>query len=142
MSHGPIDFIAVEFKGNKFKGEIIPALAELIANKTVRIIDLVIVMKDAKGQVEIAELKQLSPDIVAVFDPLAWEANEMIKESDAQMVGRDMENNSTAAVMLFEHLWAVKFKDAVLGANGRLLMQERIPHEVVEEALEDLALPE
>jgi len=142
MSHGPIDFVAIEFKGNKFKGEIIPALRDLITNQTIRVIDLVIVMKDEKGLVEIAELKQLSPEIIAVFDPLAWEANEMIKEADAQMVGRDMQNNSTAAVMLFEHLWAVKFKDAVLGADGRLLMQERIPHEVVEEALEDLALPE
>ena len=65
----------------------------------------------------------------------------MIKEVDAQMVGSNMENNSTAAVMLFENLWAVKFKEAVLNADGRLLMQERIPNEVVLEALEDLSLP-
>jgi hypothetical protein len=141
MTHGPIDFVAIEFKGNQFKGEIIPALGELIANKTIRIIDLVIVLKDEKGEVEIAELKQLSPDVVAVFDPLGWESNEMIKHDDAQLVAKDMENNSTAAVMLFENLWAVKFKAAVLNANGRLLMQERIPHEVVMEALEDLSLP-
>jgi hypothetical protein len=139
MSYGPVDFIALEFKGNKFKGEIIPALVELVANKTIRIIDLVIVLKDEKGQVEIAELQQLSPDVIAVFDPLAWEANEMIKEEDANMVGRNMENNSTAAVMLFENLWAIKFKDAVVNASGRLLMQERIPGTVVDEALEDLA---
>jgi hypothetical protein len=142
MTYGPIDFVALEFKGNQFKGEIIPALVDLIANKTIRIIDLVIVQKDKKGAVEIAELKQLSPDIVAVFDPLAWESNEMIKEADAQMVGENMENNSTAAVMLFENLWAIKFKDAVLNAKGRVLMQERIPNEVVLEAVEDLSLPD
>jgi hypothetical protein len=142
MTYGPIDFVALEFKGNQFKGEIIPALVDLIANKTIRIIDLVIVQKDKKGVVEIAELKQLSPDIVAVFDPLAWESNEMIKEADAQMVGENMENNSTAAVMLFENLWAIKFKDAVLNAKGRVLMQERIPNEVVLEAVEDLSLPD
>jgi hypothetical protein len=141
MTYGPIDFVALEFKGNNFKGEIIPALVELIANKTIRVIDLVIVLKDEKGHVEIAELQQLSPDIIAVFDPLDKEVNEMIKEEDAQMVGSNMENNSTAAVMLFENLWAVKFKEAVLNADGRLLMQERIPHEVVLEALEDLSLP-
>ena len=139
MSYGPVDLIALEFKGNKFKGEIIPALVELVANKTIRIIDLVIVLKDAKGKVEIAELQQLSPDVIAVFDPLAWEANEMIKDEDAHMVGSNMENNSTAAVMLFENLWAIKFKDAVINASGRLLMQERIPGTVVDEALEDLA---
>jgi hypothetical protein len=139
MSYGPVDFIALEFKGNKFKGEIIPALIELVANKTIRIIDLVIVLKDAKGKVEIAEIQQLSPDVIAVFDPLAWETNEMIKDEDAHMVGSNMENNSTAAVMLFENLWAIKFKDAVQNASGRLLMQERIPGTVVDEALEDLA---
>jgi hypothetical protein len=139
MSYGPVDFIALEFKGNKFKGEIIPALVELVANKTIRIIDLVIVLKDAKGKVEIAELQQLSPDVIAVFDPLDKEVNEMIKDEDALMVGSNMENNSTAAVMLFENLWAIKFKDAVINASGRLLMQERIPGTVVDEALEDLA---
>ena len=142
MTYGPIDFIALEFKGNNFKGEIIPALVELIANKTIRVIDLVIVLKDEKGKVEIAELQQLTPDIIAVFDPLDKEVNGLIKEVDATMVGRNMENNSTAAVMLFENLWAVKFKEAVLNADGRLLMQERIPNEVVLEALEDLSLPE
>jgi hypothetical protein len=141
MTYGPIDFVALEFKGNNFKGEIIPALVELIKNKTIRVIDLVIVLKDAKGHVEVAELQQLSPDIIAVFDPLDKGVNEMIKEVDAQMVGSNMENNSTAAVMLFENLWAVKFKEAVLNADGRLLMQERIPNEVVLEALEDLSLP-
>jgi hypothetical protein len=141
MTYGPIDFVALEFKGNNFKGEIIPALVDLIAKKTIRVIDLVIVLKDAKGHVEIAELQQLSPDIIAVFDPLEREVNEIIKEADAQLVGRNMENNSTAAVMLFENLWAVKFKEAVLNADGRLLMQERIPNEVVLEALEDLSLP-
>ena len=142
MTYGPIDFIALEFKGNNFKGEIIPALVELIANKTIRVIDLVIVLKDEKGKVEVAELQQLTPDIIAVFDPLDKEVNGLIKEVDATMVGRNMENNSTAAVMLFENLWAVKFKEAVINADGRLLMQERIPHEVVLEALEDLSLPE
>ena len=48
MTYGPIDFIALEFKGNQFKGEIMPALVELIANKTIRVIDLVIVLKDEK----------------------------------------------------------------------------------------------
>jgi hypothetical protein len=139
MTYGPIDFIALEFKGNNFKGEIIPALIDLVKNKTIRIIDLVIVLKDKKGVVEVAELQQLTPEIIAIFNPLDKEVNEMIKVEDAQMVGRNMENNSTAAVMLFENLWAVKFKEAALKANGRVLMQERIPHEVVLEALEDLA---
>lgn len=141
MTYGPIDFVALEFKGNQFKGEILPALRDLITSRTIRVIDLVIVLKDKQGKVEVAELQQLTPDIIAIFDPVEHEVSEMIKDEDAYMVGQNMENNSTAAVMLFENLWAVRFKEAVLNANGNLLMQLRIPHQVVLEALEDLSLP-
>jgi uncharacterized membrane protein len=139
--YGPIDFVALEFKTKNLKGEVIPELVKLISDKTIRIIDLVIVQKDEKGLVEAAELQQLAPEIIAVFDPLDREVNEMIKLDDTNMIGSQMENGTLAAVMLFENLWAVKLKEAVVKANGRILMQERIPHQVVEEAIEDLSLP-
>jgi uncharacterized membrane protein len=139
MTYGPIDFIALEFKGNQFKGDILASLLELIEQKIVRVIDLVIVVKDENGAVEVRELKQLAPNLVAVFDPLGAEVTEMITDKDAHAVGEALENNSTAAVMLFENLWAIKFKDAVLEANGRLIFQERIPHEVVQEAVAEMA---
>jgi hypothetical protein len=43
-------------------------------------------------------------------------------------------------MMLFENLWAVKFKNTVLNANGRVVMQERIPSAVVEETMAKFAL--
>jgi hypothetical protein len=140
MTYGPVDFLALEFKGNQFKGEILPALLELVNNGTVNLIDLVIVMKDQGGNVTLRELQQTDPSTVKLFDPLKAEVSGMIKKEDLDMVGEKLENNTTAAVMLFENLWAVKFKEAVLNANGRLVMFERIPHEVVQEALEDFAL--
>jgi hypothetical protein len=139
--YGPIDFVALEFKTKNLKGEVIPELVKLISDKTIRIIDLVIVQKDEKGLVEAAELQQLAPEIIAVFDPLDREVNEMIKLEDTNMIGSQLENGTLAAVMLFENLWAVKLKEAVVNANGRVLMQERIPHQVVMEAVEDLSLP-
>ena len=30
MTYGPIDFIALEFPGNRFRGEILPELFELV----------------------------------------------------------------------------------------------------------------
>ena len=77
-----------------------------------------------------------------IFDPLKTEITGMIKKEDLDMVGEKLENNTTAAVMLFENTWAVKFVQAVLNANGRVVMQERIPRDVVEEALEDFKLAE
>jgi hypothetical protein len=138
MTYGPIDFLALEFKGNQFKGEILPALLELINNGTIRLIDLVIVMKDPQGAVTMRELQQADGEIVQIFDPHKAEVAGMIKKGDLDMVAEKLENNTTGAVMLFENLWAVKFVEAVVNASGRVVMQERIPHDVVEETLAEL----
>lgn len=135
MTYGPIDFLALEFETDQLKGEILPVLLELVKNKIVRVIDLVIVQKYADGHHEVMEMQQLAPDLLAVFDPLEVEISGIIQAEDIANVAEAMETGANTAVLLFENLWAVKFKEAVLRANGRLLAQERIPHEVVEEAL-------
>ena len=142
MTYGPIDFIAIEFKGNQFKGEIMPALLELVNNNIVRVIDLVIVQKDADGSVKMQEMQQHDKAVLALFDPSKTEITGMIQQEDLQMIGEKVENNTTAAVLLFENLWAIKFKQAVLNANGQVLMQERIPHEVVEEVFKAISAVE
>ena len=133
MTYGPVDFLAIEFKGNHFKGELMPALLDLVNNEIIHIIDLVIVQKDANGTVSMQEMQQHDNAMLSLFDPRRAEVTGMIQRDDLEMIGEKIENNSTAAVLLFEHLWAIKFKQAVLNANGRVLMQERIPHEVVDE---------
>ena len=139
MSYGPIDFLALEFDNEKLKGEIMPALMELVENKIVRVIDLVVIQKDQDGKHEALELQQLAPEVIAIFDPLMVEISGIIQVEDIDAIAEQMENNTTAAVLLFENLWAIKFKEAVLRANGRLLAQERIPYQVVDEALEIFA---
>jgi uncharacterized membrane protein len=142
MTYGPIDFLALEFKTDQLKGEILPELLELVKNKIVRVIDLVIIQKYEDGHHEAAEMQQLAPDLLALFDPLEVETSGIIQVEDIADVAEAMENGTNAALLLFENLWAVKFKEAVLRANGRLLAQERIPHEVVEEAMEIFAKAE
>jgi uncharacterized membrane protein len=142
MTYGPIDFIALDFKTDQLKGEIIPELLELVKNKVVRVIDLVMIQKYEDGHHEAAEMQQLAPDLLAFFDPLEVETSGIIQVEDIANVAEAMENGTNAAILLFENLWAVKFKEAVLRANGRLLAQDRIPHEVVEEAMEIFAKAE
>jgi len=139
MTYGPIDFLAIKFPGNQFKGEILPALVDLIERGVIRLLDLVFVMKDEDGNIGMRELEQPDDDLLVVFDPSKLETQGMIKLDDLNMIGVELENNSSAAVMLFENLWAVRFKQALLNANAELIMQERIPHEVVLETLQDMS---
>ncbi|MGE5375545.1 MAG: DUF6325 family protein [Bacteroidota bacterium] len=139
MTYGPIDFVALEFKGNQFKGEILPALLDLVNRDVVRVIDMIVVKKDADGTVTTQEMQEHDDAVLAVFNPLKAEINGMIQVEDIEMIGEKLEPNSTAAVMLFENLWAVNFVKAVENANGRAVMHVRIPHEVVVETMEKIA---
>ena len=139
MTLGPIDFIALEFPGNRFKGEILPYLFELADKEIIRIIDLVVIMKDQDGQVTVRELRELDPAHFEMFNPLKAEVNQMITESDIAVIAEKLADNSTAGILLIENLWAKKTQQAMVDANGRLVMFERIPLDVVEGALADIA---
>ena len=117
-------------------------MLELVKNKIVRVIDLVIIQKYEDGRHEAMEMQQLTPDLLALFDPLEVEISGIIQVEDIANVAEAMENGTNVALLLFENLWVVKFREAVLRANGRLLAHERIPFEVVDEALETFAMAE
>jgi hypothetical protein len=135
MTYGPVDFLALEFKTDRLKGEILPELLELVRNKIVRVIDLVMIQKYEDGHHEAMEMRQLAPDLLAVLNPLEVEVSAIIQAEDISNVAEAMENGTNAAILLFENLWAVKFREAVLRADGRMLAHERIPFEVIDETL-------
>ncbi len=142
MTYGPVDFVALEFKGNQFKGEIFPELMKLVNDGVVRVIDIIVVRKDADGNVTHQEIQETDQSVLAVFNPLKAEINGMIQVEDIEMIGEKLENNTTAALLMFENLWAVNFVKAVENANGRSVMHVRIPHEVVVETMETIAAEE
>jgi hypothetical protein len=131
---GPVELIVVGFAGNRFTGEIAPALAELVEQGLIRIIDLAVVSKDADGAVTILEMQELSPEAAAAFTRLECAVNGLLSQADLEEIAEDLAPESTAAAMLFEHVWATRFATAVRAAHGELLLSERIPHAVVAEA--------
>ncbi len=137
MTYGPIDLIALEFPGNRFRGEILPEIFDLVEKEIIRVIDLVVIIKD-QGEVIVRELRELDAAHIAMFDPLQVEVSQMITRGDIDAIAEQLADNTTAGLMLIENLWAKKTQQAMLAANGRLVMFERIPHDVVEEALADI----
>jgi uncharacterized membrane protein len=136
---GPIDLLAIEFPGNHFTGEGLNELHRLVTNGTIRIIDLVVVTKNKEGQVSALELNDLGPNASAGLNALQATVSQMLTQDDIEAVGERLANNSTAAVMLYENTWAAKTKQAIMAANGRVVVQARVPHEIVQETLDDLA---
>ncbi len=142
MTYGPIDFLALEFKTDQLTGESLPALLELVEKKIIRVIDLVIILKDQEGEYEVLEIEELAPDVMAIFEPLEIEVSGIIQVEDIKLIAEAMEANTTAALLLFENLWAIEFGEAVTRSSGRMVMYDRIPFEVVNETLEIFAKAE
>jgi hypothetical protein len=87
-------------------------------------------------------MQELAPDVIAVLNPLNVEVTGLVQVEDIEVIAADLENNTTAAILLVENLWAIEFAEAVTRADGRLIMYDRIPFEVVNETLEIFASEE
>lgn len=135
----PVDYMIVAFPGNEFKGEIAPALADLVEKGTIRIIDLAFVSKDADGNIAAFELTDIDPDVRKGFENMGVEVNGLFNEEDLQAAGEELDPNSSAALLVWENLWARDVAQAIRNAGGELLDFERLPHEVVQ-AARDAAL--
>ena len=139
MALGPIELLVVKFPGNQFKGEIAPALQELVENGTIHVIDLIFAIKDEEGTLAVLELNDLGDEKLAVIAPVESELSGTLTEDDARSLTGGLENNSSAAIMLFENTWAARFAEALRGANAELILNERIPRVVIDELIAELA---
>jgi uncharacterized membrane protein len=131
---GPVDYLIVSFPGNNFTGEIGPAIAELVENGTIRIIDAAFVGKTEDGETIAMELTELAPDVQASLTRAGIEIGGLFNEDDLQDAADALEPNSSAALLVWENLWAAKTAQAMRDAGGQLVAFERLPHDVVQAA--------
>jgi Family of unknown function (DUF6325) len=132
---GPVEYMIVAFPGNNFRGEIAPAIAELADSGTIRIIDLGFISKDSQGKVTAAEMQDRQSAAGLAFQTIEAEIGELLNEDDLNTIGQELEPESSAAVLVWEDVWATKLKSAIQDAGGVLVEIERIPYQVVDEAL-------
>ena len=67
MDVGSVEYAIIAFPGNQFRGEIVPALEDLVDRDLVRILDLAFVVKDSDGNVEAIELSSLPEEEARAF---------------------------------------------------------------------------
>ena len=128
---GPVDYLVVEFPAgaSNFTGEMAAELLALVESGTIRVIDIVILTKDADGAVEAVEL----PDIGELGELQAIEAQlaELLAEEDVEHLAAAMEPGSTAGVLIWENLWAAPFAAAARRSGGQLIANGRIPIQAI-----------
>jgi hypothetical protein len=135
MSFGPIELLMVKFPSNRFTGEIARELTALVETGTIRLIDILFVRKDEYGGLTVLEINDLDDDDYTVFDPIVADISGLLSEDDIRQLSSTLANDSSAGLMVFENAWAKKFVDAVANAGGEVVLNERIPRAVIEEAV-------
>jgi hypothetical protein len=135
---GPVDYLMVRFPGNKFTGKIAPELNNLEKNGIIRVIDMVFVLKDATGKLAIMETKDLGGEAGTAYRELAKHTNEWFSQGDIEAIATSLPKNTSAALLLFENLWAIRFKETLLEADAELIDMGRIPPETIQKAEKQL----
>ena len=133
---GPVDYAIIAFPGNRFRGEIAPAIAGLVEEGTIRIIDIAFVGKDEDGNAIAMELTELDPDVQEGLEKLDIEVGGLFSDNDLMEAAEGLEANSSAALLVWENVWAREVAQAMRDAGGELLAFERLPHDVVQAARE------
>lgn len=123
---GPIDYLVIEFPGNRMTGEGWPILVDLVDRGIIRILDLAFIRKDEDGAVMGLSLQDLGEDGVelAVFEGAG---SGLLGDDDLAEAANAVEPGCSAGVLVYENTWAAPFAAAMRRSGGELVAFGRIP---------------
>jgi hypothetical protein len=133
---GPVDYLVVEFPAgaSNFTGEMATELLALVDSGTIRVIDILILTKDADGAVEAMELADV--DELGPLQAVEAQLAELLAADDVEHLAAAMEPGSTAGVLIWENLWASGFASAARRSGGQLIANGRIPIQAIIASIE------
>nr|WP_225320796.1 DUF6325 family protein [Streptomyces luteolifulvus] len=133
---GPVDYIVVEFPGNRMTGEAFPLLVDLVDRGLIRILDLVFIRKDEDGSVNALEIADLTGDgnlDLAVFEGAK---SGLLGDDDIEEAAAAVEPGNSAGLLIYENAWAAPFAAALRRSGAQLVASGRLPVQALIASLE------
>ncbi|QNP63065.1 DUF1269 domain-containing protein [Streptomyces genisteinicus] len=122
---GPVDYLVLEFPGNRMTGEGLPLLVDLVDRGIVRILDLAFVTKESDGTVRAVELREAGDEAeLTVFEGVS---SGLLGQDDLDEAGAVLDPGSSAAVLVYENTWAAPLAKALRRSGARMVAGGRIP---------------
>src|SRR4249919_1146048 len=133
---GPVDYVVVEFPAgaSNFTGEMTKELLALVDAGTIRVIDALILTKDADGAIDATELSDVAD--LGEMQALETELAELLAADDVAHLAAAMDPGTVAGVLIWENLWAAPFASAARRSGGQLIANGRIPTQAIIASIE------
>jgi hypothetical protein len=135
--HGPVDFVLMEFSGDRLTGRAAEELLTLVDKGIVALYDVLVVGKEDNGSVYAVELAD-GAEQLGGFADLAWVRSGLLTEDDMREAAGAMQPGTLAVLIVYENTWAVPFVAAAMQSGGQLIAGARIPAQDVMDSLEGL----
>jgi hypothetical protein len=134
---GPVDYVLVEWTGRQPTGEALPHLVDLVDRGIIRILDIAFMVKDESGEVAGIEISDLGNEVeeISIFEGAS---SGIISDDDTAEAAQALEPGTSAALLVYENVWAAPFAAAVRRSGGQLVAGGRIPVQALIAALDEV----
>jgi hypothetical protein len=132
MSLGPVELIVLKYYGDHFTGIPAAMIQSYVDSGLIRVIDGLLARKGADGEVTVLEIDEVEGEDGGI-DLAISDSVDFLNHDDLRAMTADWAPRTTGVVLLFEHLWARGFRDAVADAGGEVVLVERVPRAAIEE---------
>ena len=133
---GPIDYLVVEFPGNRMTGEGLPLLVDLVDSGIIRILDLVFATRKLDGSVTAVDIADFDGDGTLDLAIFQGASSGLLGEDDINEAASAVEPGNSAGILVYENVWAAPFAAALRRGGAQLVASGRIPVQAILAALE------
>ncbi len=138
INHGPVDVIALAIGEPKFDGTILAELKKQVASGTIRVLDAMILVKDASGVHKSVDLEDVSKEDKEALGFIETGTRGLFDSSDAATLFEGMVPGSAVIALAIEHVWAVALVNAIAAKGVEVALNFRVPAPIVDEAFASL----
>jgi hypothetical protein len=138
MEHGPVDVVILAFGEPTFDGSVLGELARLAGEGTIRVLDVMAVMKDEDGSVTALDIEDQPAAVKEALGFIETGTRGMFDSGDADLLKEGIVPGSAVVALVIEHAWALGLRKALEKVGGEVAMNLRIPGPIIDDALAEL----
>ncbi len=138
MALGPLEYMVINCPGNQFMSEIVPELNAIQEKGLIQVVDLLFVRKNADDTVTALEVSDLDDDEQTAFGPMQQSLMGLITPEDIVTLASTLPADTSATIVLLEHLWLNNLEQAVERANGVVHLGGMIPHPTLQQVQQEM----